>query len=111
MDIFFHNEFKKKNNNLIQQMEESINLYSELLLCINKNCVYNYNTVDLINFYNNLCVDCEQQLVILKNIQKTNDLQIYELCDHNFITDIIDINSEKEKTICYCTICELSKRE
>ena len=44
-------------------------------------------------------------------MKKLNDLQIYELCEHNFITDIIDINSEKEKTICYCTICELSKIE
>ena len=111
MSIFFYIEMNKKNENLIKQLEDIILSYNEIMSSINENCEYNYVTIDLINFYNNLCVDCEQQLVILKNIQKTNDLQIYELCDHNFITDIIDINSEKEKTICYCTICELSKRE
>ena len=42
-------------------------------------------------------------------MNKSNDTIIYENCKHNFITDIIDIDPEKEKTICYCTICELNK--
>ena len=40
-----------------------------------------------------------------------NNDRVYEKCEHNFITDIIDINPEKDKTICYCTICELNKSE
>jgi hypothetical protein len=44
-------------------------------------------------------------------MNKSNDTIIYEKCEHNFITDVIDIHPEKEKTICYCTVCELLKRE
>ena len=76
---------------------------------INEKCDYNYVTVDLINFYNDLCVECEEQINTLKNMKKMNDKNIYEQCEHNFVTDIIDINPEKEQTICYCTICELTK--
>ena len=111
MSIFFYIEMKRKNENLIKQLEEVISSYIEIITCINENCVYNYVTVDLINFYNNLCDENKCQLMILKNMKKLNDLQIYELCEHNFITDIIDINPEKEQTICYCTICELTKIE
>ena len=109
MDIFFIIEMKKKNENLIKQLEETIESYNEIMSFINKKCDYNYLSIDLINFYNNLCVECEQQLTILKNMKKLNDKNIYENCEHNFVMDIIDINPEKEQTICYCTICELTK--
>jgi hypothetical protein len=110
MTFFFNLEMKKKNENLIKELEQTITTYNDIMSCINENCDYNYLTVDLINFYNNLCVECEQQAITIKNIIKSNNDRIYEQCDHNFITDIIEIGPEKEKTICYCTICELSKR-
>ena len=109
MDIFFIIEMKKKNENLIKQLEETIESYNEIMSFINEKCDYNYLSIDLINFYNNLCVECEQQLTILKNMKKLNDKNIYENCEHNFVMDIIDINPEKEQTIYYCTICELTK--
>jgi hypothetical protein len=111
MTFFFNLEMKKKNENLIKDLVQTIESYNDIMSCINENCDYTYITVDLINFYNNLCVDCEEQIKIIKNIIKLNDDRIYEQCEHNFITDIIDISPEKEKTICYCTICELTKRE
>jgi esterase/lipase len=109
MDIFFYIEMKKQNENLIKQLEETIISYNEIMSYINKKCEYNYITTDLINFYNDLCIECEQQMIILQNMKKVNNKNIYELCEHNFITDIIDINPEKEQTICYCTICEFTK--
>ena len=111
MSIFFYIEMKRKTDILIRQIEDSIESYNEIMSCINENCLYDYVTLDLINFYNNLCEDCESQLVIMKDMKIVNDELVYEKCEHNFITDIIDIDPEKEKTICYCTICELSKRE
>ena len=111
MTLFFNLEMKKKNDNIIKELEQTIISYNDIMSYINDNCDYNYITVDLINFYNNLCVECEEQIKILKDIQTLNDIRIYEQCEHDFITDIIDIDPEKSKTICYCTICELSKRE
>ena len=109
MSVFFYIEMKKKNENLIKQLEETVHSYNEIMSCVNENCDYNYVTIDLINFYNDLCVECEKQIILLKKEKKVNDKYIYEKCEHNFITDIIDINPEKEQTICYCTICELTK--
>ena len=111
MTYFFNLEMKKKTDILVRQLEETIESYNEIMSCINENYDYNYTTIDLINFYNNLCEECERQLSIMKDMKKANDEIVYENCEHNFITDIIDIDPEKEKTICYCTICELSKRE
>ena len=111
MSFLFNLEMKKKNENLIKELEETINLYNDIMSCINENCDYNYLTVDLINFYNDLCLECEEQSKTIKEIIKLNDVRIYEQCEHNFITDIIEIGPEKEQTICYCTICELLKRE
>ena len=111
MSFFFNLEMKKKNENLVKELEQTITTYNDIMSYINENCDYNYITVDLINFYNNLCVECEKQVKTIKEIIKSNDKQIYEQCEHNFITDIIEIGPEKEKTICYCTVCELTKRE
>jgi len=108
-DFFFHIEFKKKNHNLIQHLEETINLYTDIVSHINDNCVYNYNTVDLMNLYEKMSNETKENLDILKNIQKINDEEIYENCEHDFITDIVEINDEKIKTVCYCTICEFTK--
>ena len=111
MDTFFYLEMKKKNENLIKELEQTIGSYNEIMSRINENCEYTYSTVELINFYNDLCEDCEYQIKQKNIMNKSNDTIIYEKCEHNFITDIIDINPEKEKTICYCTVCELNKRE
>ena len=111
MSIFFYIEMKKKTDILIRQIEDSIESYNEIMSCINENCEYTYITIELINFYNNLCEDSESQLSIMKDMKVINDDLVYEKCEHNFITDIIDIDPEKDKTVCYCTICELSKRE
>ena len=111
MTFFFNLEMKKKNEQLIKELVQTIESYNDIMSCINENCDYNYVTVDLINFYNNLCVECEHQVKTIKEIQKMNNDRVYEKCEHNFITDIIDINPEKDKTICYCTVCELTKRE
>ena len=32
--------------------------------------------------------------------------QIKNKCQHNYVTDDIDIDLEKSMKICYCTICE-----
>jgi len=111
MSIFFYIELKKQNNTLIKQLEEAISSYNEIMSSINENCEYTYSTVELINFYNDLCEDCEYQIKQIISINTSNDELIYNQCKHNFITDIIDINIEKSKTVCYCTICELTKKE
>jgi len=111
MSIFFYIEMKNKNEIIVRQLEEALNSYKDIITYIKENCEYNYVTSDLLIYYKNLSSECEEQIIIIKEIIRLNDMRMYEKCEHNFITDIIDIDPEKEKTICYCSICELTKRE
>ena len=54
------------------------------------------------------CVNKKEEQQELLKLYKD---RIYNLCDHNFEDDEIDINPERSQKITYCTICELSKRE
>ena len=107
IEFFF--ELKKTNKKIIQLIEEEINLYNETMGFISDTCEYNYITMDFINYYNNLSEKCVAKLDQIKEITKELDNDIYKLCEHNFVTDTIDIDPEKTKTICYCTICEYTK--
>ena len=42
----------------------------------------------------------------LENFLKHIDEQIKNKCQHNYVTDDIDIDPEKSMKICYCSICE-----
>jgi hypothetical protein len=45
----------------------------------------------------------------LENFLKHIDEQIKNKCQHNYVTDDIDIDPEKSIKICYCSICEHTK--
>ena len=100
---------KNKNNNLICQLEQNILSYDEILIFINANCDYTYMTVDLINFYNDFSQLAKEEITKIKLVNKNIDKDIERVCDHNFVTDVIDLAPDKDQTICYCTICELNK--
>lgn len=51
--------------------------------------------------------DLMQNLVILKGIIED---KIKNRCDHDWVTDDIDITPERSQTICYCSKCEVTKK-
>ncbi len=60
----------------------------------------------------------DDKLMLLENaradleckINKLLELQQYQtLCDHEFVTDLIDITPDKSETIVYCKHCMYSK--
>jgi len=110
-NVFFYDELKNKNINLILHLKDEINLYDEITTYINENCIYNYVATDLVNFYQKKKTDCEKKIETFTNLKNNIDDKIYYLCEHHFITDIIDFEIDKSKEICYCSICNLTKRE
>jgi hypothetical protein len=100
---------KNKNKYLICQLEDNVLKYDEIMIFINENCDYTYNTVDLINYYNKFCEQAKEEIKKIKNINRNIDEKIDKVCEHIFVTDIIDIAPDREQTICYCKICELNK--
>ena len=109
MDLPFFLELRIKNKNLMKQLEDNILLYHEIMCHIGDNCDYNYITVDLINYYNKLSENCSEKITEINNIINGINHDIQRLCKHNFVTDTIDVDPEKSKTICYCSICEFTK--
>ena len=47
--------------------------------------------------------------IYLKNFLKHIDEQIKNKCQHNYVTDYIDIDPDNSMKICYCVICEHTK--
>ena len=62
----------------------------------------------------NTCDETHHALINQKEIHKCLIKQmetcIYQLCNHSFETDSIDISPERTITIVYCTICESTKQ-
>jgi hypothetical protein len=49
--------------------------------------------------------ELDQWQTLLKKINQ----QIYQECQHEFVTDYIDLNLERSQTIHYCKICSLEE--
>jgi len=83
-------------------------MYTELLK--HYECMSDCNEV---KHYKNIlklrqeCVDKKKEQQELIELYKD---RIYNLCEHNFINDEIDITPERSQNITYCTICESNKR-
>ena len=69
------------------------------------------------------CNEVKHYKNILRLLQEYNDKKkeqqelielykdrIYNLCEHNFIDDVIEVMLERSQNITYCTICESNKR-
>jgi len=50
--------------------------------------------------------DQERLQILIKNL----DNQIYQLCDHFFVEDYIDLDCENSQQIFYCQFCCLDER-
>jgi len=51
----------------------------------------------------------QSQLETKKHLLKEINKRIEENCNHNWITDLIDIDPDTSKTIIYCEHCEKNK--
>ena len=85
--IFFSN----KNEHLEKQFEQIIQTISELIKTnpSNRNCLKDVQD------------NCKAQLRRIKALKPE--------CNHEYVTDTIDITPEKSQQITYCVFCESSK--
>jgi hypothetical protein len=89
--------------------------------------IANYNKMytELLKHYECMsdCNEGKHYKNILRLLQEYNDKKkeqqelielykdrIYNLCEHNFIDDVIEVMLERSQNITYCTICESNKR-
>lgn len=86
----------KKINYEIKIIEDSLNQHFKHLVIINEEEIIQIN--ELIE-NNKFAQDClKSELIIQDNL--------YEMCNHIIVDDMIDISPELSKKIRYCSVCE-----
>lgn len=102
-------ELCKRNDLLINLLKDNLTTYNEIILFINQNKNYQYVKTDLLSFYQNLIEKAEQEIEEVTLLNENIRKEIHLHCEHDYITDLIDTDYDRSKTVCYCTICELNK--
>jgi hypothetical protein len=102
---------KEKHANIFSYLNEIISIYEELQKIIDniENLDENYNNFEDIEMYKNLANDYKSKLRIVTSISNSVNDIINNLCNHDYIYDTIDIDLDTSKTICYCSVCGISK--
>ena len=54
--------------------------------------------------------DYNKHIEKLELIKENIELKLQNLCNHEWVEDLIDINPEKSKYICYCVKCEVTRK-
>jgi hypothetical protein len=110
-NIFY---YKKHIKNILSCNESIIASYESILDILN----------DILNNdnLNNDDTICEilkiKEIIICHSVKKIEaelelnncDNLLYNICEHDFVEDYIDITPDRSDKIIYCSICELSKR-
>jgi hypothetical protein len=95
---------------IIRDLQDIINILEEIEEYIKKEHVEEQTNLDIIlanESDNKLFFSTRKQhMHLLRNVCNT---KIKELCNHNFITDTIDITPDKSQNIRYCSICEYTE--
>jgi hypothetical protein len=97
---------KELNNNYLKMKEETIFYLIDTSLSVNEDYIQ-YNK-DITEINDNL----NEQDNLLKQLTMLNEKirkKITEICNHEWITDYIDIDPDRSKKIEYCKICEISR--
>jgi len=99
---------KQNYYSVLQHINALIDTYREIELCLkcNNNNINNISTNNT-----NILLTLETERKNTESIINEIEEKIYNLCDHNFIVDYIDVYPcEMMKKITYCSICESMKK-
>lgn len=102
---------KNQHQNIKNYLEEITKIYEDMIQhTINENENLNIfnkeEDIDLLTKLKDLYLSKINESIIFCKVLKDIACQV---CNHNFITDTIDIDPDTSKQITYCTICEYTK--
>lgn len=95
-------------DNDIQMRASKLDAENQVLRCL-RNSFEPMNSIVLIQ--EDMVIELEKQLANLQ-IRRCEYLQLKDhqsLCSHEFVTDLIDIDPDRSKTIIYCKHCHFCK--
>jgi len=94
---------KKKYSNMLIYLREIHDTYQTILDIHEINNNIDENNI-IYNKMENTCSEICEIEYFLHNLEK----DIYKICIHDFVEDVIDIHPEKSINIKYCSICEFT---
>jgi hypothetical protein len=98
MDINFFLLCRKKYNKIIENLDTIIESFQDIIeLNELSNPVFN------LEINKNYFLEKKYEINYLK---EECDKYIFNNCKHDFVIDLIDIDPDTSKNICYCKICE-----
>ena len=94
-------------------MNEEINNYEHINTVENDNYIICEDLEKIKKTINDLVINkaFDQNDKIVKNFISLLNDKLYMFCNHNFITDLVDITPNKSVYITYCDFCFLEKRK
>lgn len=108
MSLEYYLLCRETTNEVIINLTNVINgmsvLYSNTISEETKDNSNLYRNPFFINYINHKEA-IQSQIKNMENCKTWCENNIDKLCTHEFIVDMIDINPDKSKTICYCKIC------
>lgn len=93
---------KTKMNHIIQQIEKMDNNFFDVK-CDNEIFKKYLNMFNDSNTYHEVVNDLETLKLYLET-------KLLDKCNHEWVCDLIDIDAENSKHICYCRICEITMK-
>lgn len=110
MSVDYYLNSKKIYRNLSYNLKQIIELYSEFIeLTENEEDMCNYNKDEDIKTLLTIKNNYEDKLREITFFKGFVTNKIYELCEHDFVQDTIDITPDSSKEITYCSLCEYTK--
>lgn len=97
---------KEINSNYVEMKEDTILNLIDTSLNVNQDFIqYNKHIAEINDNLNEQDIHLRQLILLNEKIRT----KIVSICNHEWITDSIDIDPDRSQTIEYCKICQKSK--
>ena len=106
MSLEYYLLSRKKYENIIEHLKSVIEHFED---------IFSYTAEldidegeDILDIYQPRCHSdhIRSKLKCVTHLKNLCDRKIFQLCAHEFVTDMIDINPERSQNITFCRICE-----
>jgi hypothetical protein len=110
MSVEYFLFIKEKHESISAYLNEIIKMYDECIQYVeNSEETFFYDKEENVQTFQDLKTRYISHLEKTQNFCKTFNQISHKICNHQFVTDLIDISPDRSQTIEYCSICGYTK--